>query len=393
MIAILILLLTLTAQSAVDLYLPSFPALVISFHTEPHVIQLTLTIFLLGLAGGQLLFGPLSDHYGRKPALIFGIIIYFIASLTCIFIHAIIFFIILRFLQGLGAAALNISSRAILRDYYHEKALTKALSLQSICWGSVPIIAPCVGSYIQQYLHWRMNFVLLALLSGMTFLFIVFFYQESRREKTNHRFDALHYFVKNYLFIITEPKFMRVALTTSFLWGAVLAINADYPFLLQEKLRVDVLVYGWIMLLIGLAYLLGAFTNQWLVAKFESEQLIFFNLICCLIVIGVMLLLAILGFFNLFAVVFPSVLLLYFIGIIFPNCSASCMQIFPERAASASAVFGFLVYLGGSLGTMIVAHIINYRQFSIAIVILILTLLAFLIYFTQWKKIISHNQT
>ena len=132
------------APLSIDMYLPALPHIASELHTTPSFVQLSLTFFMLGLALGQLLVGPLSDVRGRRTPLLIGLAIYSVASLLCAFSPSIWFFIALRFIQGLSGAAGIVLSRAIVRDIYSGLEMTKFFSLLALVNGIAPILAPII---------------------------------------------------------------------------------------------------------------------------------------------------------------------------------------------------------------------------------------------------------
>ena len=141
-------LLSAVAPFATDLYLPAFPAMVADLHTSPTAVQLTLTAFLLGLASGQLVFGPLSDRFGRVKPLVIGAAVCVLASLAAVLAPSIEVLVAARFAQGLTGAAGMVIGRAIISDLATGRAAARAFSLMMIVAGVAPIVAPLAGGFL-----------------------------------------------------------------------------------------------------------------------------------------------------------------------------------------------------------------------------------------------------
>lgn len=158
LITVVILLLMVIGQMGTDVYLASLPAIHVALNTSTSTTQYTFSIFLAGFALSQLFYGPLSDCYGRKPFIIFGLLMFTVTGLFCAFSTNIIELLTARFFQGVGAGACTVIARAVMRDTFDGKDITKMNIYQSMVWSMVPISAPLLGSYIQYYLGWRYNF-------------------------------------------------------------------------------------------------------------------------------------------------------------------------------------------------------------------------------------------
>ena len=141
-----------------DIYLPSLPAMSNYFYLPNTFVQLTITLFTLGLGIGQLLTGPISDALGRKKLFISGMILQLIALVIIVITNSIHLFIVVRFFQGLGAAFMMVTARAMLSDVFHGEELKKQYTYMTASFALGPIVAPFLGGYLQHYLGWRSNF-------------------------------------------------------------------------------------------------------------------------------------------------------------------------------------------------------------------------------------------
>lgn len=169
---------------ATDMYLPALPQMTLDFSTTPSIIQLTLTSWLIGLAIGQVIAGPLSDIYGRTRPLVFGLIIFTISSVACIFAPSIELFIFARFIGGFAASSALVVSRAIASDIYKGTMLTKLLATIMIIQGFAPIIAPVLGGQLLRFFSWISVFVILTLAGiGITLLSLLKYKETLPEEK------------------------------------------------------------------------------------------------------------------------------------------------------------------------------------------------------------------
>lgn len=148
---------------AIDMYLPSFPAIAHEFGSSPAAVQATLAFYFIGLASGQMVYGPISDRWGRKPPLYFGLALFTVASAGCALAPNIQTLMISRLVQALGGGASMVISRAVVRDHFGERDSARLLSMLMLVMGLAPILAPLLGGQLVTLLGWRSIFCFLVL--------------------------------------------------------------------------------------------------------------------------------------------------------------------------------------------------------------------------------------
>lgn len=172
-------LISATGPLSLDMYLPALPTMQTTFHTQTSVIQMSITFCLIGLAVGQLIVGPLSDHFGRRMPLSIGFAIFALTSVLIMIVHSIVLFLILRFIQGLAGSAGQVLSRAVARDLFSGKELTKFFALLMGVNGVFPIISPIIGGFLLNFMTWRGIFGLLAVIGILVVIGIQLTLKES----------------------------------------------------------------------------------------------------------------------------------------------------------------------------------------------------------------------
>jgi MFS transporter, DHA1 family, multidrug resistance protein len=150
-----------------DLYLPSLPSFTGVFHTDVARVQLTLSVFLLGFAVSQLIYGPLSDRFGRVPMLLGGLTIYLVASWACVFSTSIEALIVARFFQALGGCCGPVLGRAIVRDVYGTEQAARVLAYIGSATALAPAIGPILGGYLHVWFGWKASFYTLATIGAL----------------------------------------------------------------------------------------------------------------------------------------------------------------------------------------------------------------------------------
>src|SRR5690606_28638170 len=176
MTAILILgLLSAIGPLSIDMYLPGFEGIATSLETSVAHVQLSLTSFFIGIAAGQLVYGPLLDRFGRKLPLLVGLIIYILASFGCVLIDSADALVAYRFVQALGSCAGMVAARAMVRDFFPPQEAARVFSWLMLVIGVSPILAPTIGSYIMQIGDWHGIFVVLGSVGIAIFVSVVLF--------------------------------------------------------------------------------------------------------------------------------------------------------------------------------------------------------------------------
>ncbi len=147
---------------AIDMYLPAFPGIAVALHTTTARISLSIASYFVGLATGQLVYGPLLDRFGRKPPLFAGLILFVVASVLCLFSRTVEWLVAMRFLQALGGCGAQVASMAMVRDFFPVHETAKIISLLILILGVSPLLAPSVGGFVALHLGWQWVFVILA---------------------------------------------------------------------------------------------------------------------------------------------------------------------------------------------------------------------------------------
>ncbi len=344
-------------QFGTDLYLPSFPDISSALDTSDAYVQISLSLFLFGFAISQLIYGPLSDRFGRKLFIVGGMLLFLLSSLMCAFSQNILWLLIGRLLQGLGAGSASVISRAMMKDCFSGKDLEKLAAMQAVIWSFVPMIAPVLGSYVQAYLGWRSNFYLLSVFASLAVMVAVSLPETNQNKQLSISFVKVF---NNYKKIITNLKFVAYALCPMCIVAMNMSFNTVAPFLFQQGYGLTVVSYGWIILIIAVSFLIGTVINRSLLSRISSTQLIKIG-VC--IVISTSALLFVITILdsrpNLILVIVMLIFTWIGTSLVYSNCAAQIMHIFPELAGSSAALFGCMVFIGGMTGSAVIAHLPN----------------------------------
>ncbi|GKX67981.1 Bcr/CflA family efflux MFS transporter [Inconstantimicrobium mannanitabidum] len=336
----------------VDLYVPSLPMVTSYFHTSANLVQLTISLYLLGYGIGQVVLGVLSDSFGRKKILILCALSFSLISFASILSSNIFIFQTFRFLQGICVAGLAVVVRAVLVDVFSGIELRKATTYFTLSWSLGPILAPFIGSNLEKCFGWKSNFYVFCIYGLFIFIYSLIRFKETNLNLTQFNITKTYSTLSS---IITHPTFMLISTISALGYGAIVLFNAVGPFLIEVLLKYSVVEYGTFALILGFAYFFGTISNSIAIKFFNSNILLHFGLIASLSGSIFMLLLGILLHINLYIILIPVFIIFFFIGFIVPNALALTMSLFSNSAGSASAIFGtitgIVVFIVISLGS------------------------------------------
>lgn len=347
----LILLGALTAIGplSIDMYLPAFPSIGASLHARGGAVELTLAAFLIGLSIGQAFYGPLADHFGRKPPIYAGLLLYVLASLGCLFAASIPTLSIWRFVQALGGAVGMVVANAVIRDRSSPAMAARAFATLMLIMGAAPILAPLLGALLLKLAGWRAIFGLLALF-GMLCLIAVHYTMEETLERAHALPLRLGSVLATYGALLRDRQFVGYTLSISLANAAMFTYIAGAPFVLIECYGIPAERFGWVFAtnvagFIAASQLNGYFTRRRpldtvLVRALGTAVLLMLTLLALRLAEVSSLPVLLAGLFGLLACM----------GFVMPNATALAMAHQGRRAGTASALLGSLRFGLGTVG-------------------------------------------
>lgn len=246
-----------TSILSTDLYAPSLAHLPAYFNTSAEMVKLTMTFNVLAYALSQLIYGPMSDRFGRRPILIGGMIAFTISSLACALAQSIEQLILARIFQGVSGAAEAVLILAIIRDLFSGRDRIKALALFGIALAAAPAVGPLMGGYIHAYFGWRANFYLLTLLAVIALTLIIRFLPES--SEPDHHAIKLSQISKSYFQLFTNRLFICYALLVGCALGSIFAFITAGPFIYINHFGIATEQFGVYYFFIVGSFMLGSF--------------------------------------------------------------------------------------------------------------------------------------
>lgn len=368
-----------------DLYAPSLPAISHALAASTNLVKFSISAYLLGYALPQLVFGPGSDKFGRRPILIFGALLALFGSAICLLAMNIHVLIIGRFIQGLGAAACLPICRVVATDLFQGKQLAKIGSYMGMVFSLVPAIAPVIGGYIQIRFGWHGNFVVMIAMVLLSLLLILFMLPETVVEKNPNALNLRH-LLTNYWALLQSKTFLGYTLCSSLAMSAMMVYASMGPFLLQNQLHLSPVMYGWISLVILMGYIVGKYINTQFIHKFGIRNMVLAGNWMMLVSALVMFAFAIVQVMNLWVIVLPILFYLIGTGTVMPNAMAGAFVGFGHIRGFAAALYGFLQIAGTFLVTLVTSSLHEMTQLPLAIIFLVMALTAIILFHCMVSK-------
>lgn len=367
-------------QIAVDIYAPALIVVASDFKVEIARVQWSMSIYMLGVAISQLIYGPISEGIGRKKPLVAGLVIMLGGCLICLCANNIDTLIAGRFVQGLGAGACAALWRSIFRDSFSgEELSTYGSYLGAVIKFIIPA-APLLGSYLLINFGWFSNFVFMGFYTIVALISVIFFLSETN--KTFHKDNLkLSYVINNYSRLLKCRLFMGITISTFLTFGAFFTWFVTGPVLLIKNIGITPVYFGWLNFITAtLACGCAAWLNGKYVKKFGINNMLRFGWSMVLLSGIVMLLGKYLLGFNVLALMIPVLLLFFGVTFIWPNLFARAFTPYGDIAGYAGSLYGFMQVIGGALVSATITMLPADDQGVFAITIIICSGLAWLVY-------------
>jgi MFS transporter, DHA1 family, multidrug resistance protein len=355
---ILLGILIAVAPLSIDMYLPSFPQVAHDLGASAGGMAFTLAAFFIGLTLGQLVYGPLSDRFGRKPPLYFGFVIYTLASIGCALADSVTLLYVGRFLQGMGGCAGMVIPSAIVRDRMGLRDSARVFSMLMLVMGLAPILAPLAGGWLLSLWGWRAIFGVLALFGGLCLLGISWGLKESHDTQQEPPL-RLKRVGGNYLRLLGNRTFMGFVLSAGLARAGMFAYIAGSPFLLIQLYGIAPEHFGWFFGANALGLILASQVNARLLNRLPATTLLRRALwVPPLAGLGLALL-AFTGLASLAGFTLGFFIYIGSIGWIGPNATACALATQGQIAGTAAALNGALGFLIATLAGAIVGLLHN----------------------------------
>jgi DHA1 family bicyclomycin/chloramphenicol resistance-like MFS transporter len=346
------LLVAITASGTLSMHilLPALPAMASRFAAPASTMQLTITVYLLGLAFGQLFYGTVSDRFGRRPLLLGGLTLHALASFAACFSPSVAFLIGARVFQALGACAGQVLGRAIVRDGGGD--VLRRMAVLAAAMSIAPAMAPLVGGYLTTWFGWPAVFAFLGLLSTTLLALSFFFVPETHRDR-----GAVQGFGN---LVASFGKLARVRAFRGYAMGGAMGATNLYaylaaaPFIFVTLLHRPVHEVGFYILFMVGSVSLAALMGGRLARRTQAVNVARLGMVIQLVSGGVLMAMVLTGHLTVATLVAPMTVFAFGTGFVFPSTTALAISVDPKRAGAASALYGFCQMTSGALFTLIV---------------------------------------
>ena len=345
--------LTALGPLAIDTYLPALPTIARDLETTAGLTQISLSVYFVGIALGQAVYGPLSDRLGRKPALHAGLLLFVGASVGCAVAGTVEVLIAFRFLQALGGCAPLVVPRAVVRDYFDERESVRMLSMLVLVMGAAPILAPLAGGQLMTWFGWRSIFWAHAGYAIALAAVVVLALPESLARERRRR-ERLGAILSIYAQLLRDGAFMRHVLTGALVFSGLLAYIAGSPFVIIELFGVSPQRFGLYFGMNAVGIIAASQVNRWLARRADSRAILR-AIVPVSMAAGLALLFnAVTGLGGFAGILVPLFIFIATHGFVMPNTTALAMAPHGAVAGSASALLGSLQFvLGAIAGTLV----------------------------------------
>ncbi|WP_298770231.1 multidrug effflux MFS transporter [uncultured Shewanella sp.] len=357
---------------SLDIYAPSLPNMMRMLSSSQIESQLTMTAYTLSLGVGQLIFGPLSDRFGRRISAITALFVYILGSLYCIVSSSVESLIIARVIQGLAASAAVVTAYAIIRDRYVGVQAAKGYGFLSSAATLGTLIGPVIGGLLQAQFHnFRAAFIVLFIFGIIALLIAVLFIEDTSRFQPRQTLNLRQVF-KNYVFIIRNKSLLSYSVFSTASAILFFTLSSISPFILIEQYHVSQEAYGFYFASCALMFVIGAFCSSRWVEFLGLNRSIMIGASLMLTGAVVMLLSNLYIKENALTFIFPAWLLFGGVAFCFGPSLAAAMEDFKAMGGAASAILACLRYgFGSLLGTLFMSQFantaVNFSLFFIAI--------------------------
>ena len=354
-----------------DIYLPAMPTMAKDLHGN---VELTITGFLIGFTIAQLIWGPISDHMGRRKPLFIGMVLFIIGSAGCALSTSITQIVFWRVFQALGACTGPMLARAMIRDLFARTRAAQMLSTLVLVMAIAPIAGPLIGGQIIRLSTWHSIFWLLVVIGALMFISLNWLPETLPEEKRVKA--SLAGAFRNYRSLLTNGRFMRYTLSLTFYYVGAYAFITGSPFVYISYYHVDPQHYGWLFALNIVGVMAMSVVNRRLVQRHSLEQLLKYATMLAALAAVALALLVKLESGGIVAIIVSIFLLFSMNGIIAATSTAAALDAVPNIAGSASELIGALQYGSGIISSLLLAAFSDGTPWTMAWIIALFTLLS-----------------
>jgi len=382
--------LSIISPFAIDMHLPAFALVGADLGVGTQVVSLTLSAYFIGMALGQIFYGPLLDRYGRKRPLLSGLALFVAASVGCAYATTIEALVALRFIQALGGCVAGVASLSMVRDLFEVRDVAKIMSRLFLFIAASPLFAPAIGGMIAFNFGWHAVFFALAGGGALIITLIYFQLPETHQPDPSISLKPLP-IIREYLSIIRHPRFITYALSGAFSFAGLFTYVAGSPIVFMDGFRVSAETYSMIFAGTAMGFIAASQLNVLLLKRLSSEQLYAAVLALQVLIGAVFMFGSYHGWYDLQATLVLFFFFLSSVGISYPNAAALAIAPFKKNVGSASALLGFLQLGVGSLISTAISVFPSKGSFPVIAIMGITSIIGLIILMAGYRR--AHADT
>ncbi len=358
----------------INMYLPSMPGMARALGVDFTTIQLTLSLYLGAMAVGQLVIGPLSDRFGRRPVLLIGLLTFVAGSVICMAAQSIGVLIFGRIVQAIGGCAGITLSRAIVRDLYGRNQVASMIAYVTMGMAVAPMIAPTIGGLLETFFGWRASFAFLIGFGGLALVFAYWQLGETNHNRSSG--EAARELLQGYGSLFRSRQFWGYTLVTSFVSAMFFAFLAGAPYVMIELLGRSPAEYGFYFAMVPCGYMLGNFATGRIAGTMGPNRMILAGTFLSLAAIAAMAITIASGFLHPVALFGPMFFIGVANGLVLPSGIAGAVSVRPDLAGAASGLSGSFQIGFGALVAPVVGAALSSTVWPLITIMTICSLLA-----------------
>ncbi len=357
------------ASISTDLYLPAMPVMARSLRAADGMIELSISGYLVGFSLGQLFWGPISDRFGRRPAIAFGLVLFIIGSSGCALAEHFSTLIFWRIIQALGACASVALSRAMVRDLYQGAKGAQMLSILVTIMAIMPLVGPLIGGQVVTYYSWRVIFWLLVVIGLLTLAALATIPETLHPENRNNQ--LLSQALLSYAELLKKPRILGYLGTGGFLYAGMFAYVAGSPFAYISYYHVPPRLYGFLFGLSVIGIMATNLFNARIVVRLGYDRVLLYGTFVALMAGLISCMMAVTGIGGLWGLVIPIFIFVSTTGLIVTNSITGALADFPRSAGAVSALTGSVQYGSGVIGSGAIGLLADGTPWPLGLVIAI----------------------
>jgi DHA1 family bicyclomycin/chloramphenicol resistance-like MFS transporter len=364
---------------SVNIYLPILPELEHVFDTSTRVAKLTVAVFLLAFACSQLVWGPLSDHLGRKPVLLVGLGISAVAAVLSGLAPNVELFVAARTIEALALGVGPVLGRAVLTDTVDRAEIATILAYVVTVVALVPALAPILGGYLALWLSWSGIFFAVAVYGAAVWLLTLLSMRETLRAGAPRR--TFRQVIDNYRTMLRNGRYSAYLVIYGVAFGSLLGYYATTPYLFTRELGYTSYQYGYLLIFNVVFYIAGAQISRRIVRRAGVDRPILFAMIAYATSTVAFFVVELFVDLGTLSVLIPISIYIFGAGLVSPAANAGAMTLFLDRAGAAAAFVGFAISIGGALFSGALAHVHVRDLWQLGVYVAVITLVSSAIYF------------